>query len=64
MPDLTAARCLCPTPGPIVAVRPGMDAFRRGVVGIATRVDPLVEAPVADVVYCAACWPWRREVAA
>jgi hypothetical protein len=57
--------CSCPAGGPIVAVRPGQDAVRRGAVDLFNRKDPLVEAEVRDQFWCAACAPWwRKEVAA
>lgn len=57
--------CSCPAHGPIIAVRPGQDAMRRGAVDLFTRLDPMVEAEVADQFWCAACAPWfREEVAA
>jgi hypothetical protein len=58
-------RCPCPAGGPIIAVKPGCDATRRGAIDLFTRQNPLVEAEVPDRVFCRACWPWwRGEVAA
>lgn len=59
------ARCSCPARGPVIAVRPGQDAVRRGAIDLFTRLDPLLEGATADQFWCAVCWPWfRREVAA
>lgn len=57
-------RCACPAGGPIVAVRPGQDATRRGAIDLFTRLDPLVEREVPDVFFCAACAPWWKARAA
>jgi hypothetical protein len=64
MPDLTAARCLCPARGPIVAVRPGLDAVRRGAVDLFNRKDTLIEGEVRDQFWCSKCWPYFREAVA
>lgn len=56
--------CSCPAGGPVIAVRPGQNAMRRGAIDIATRRDPLVEREVRDAFWCAACAPWWKAVAA
>jgi hypothetical protein len=57
-------RCPCPAGGPIVAVKPGQDATRRGAIELFTRQNPLVEGAVADRFWCAACAPWWKARAA
>lgn len=56
--------CSCHARGPIIAVRPGQDAFAE-IVAIDGRVIEAASGEVPDACFCAACAPWfRREVAA
>lgn len=61
-PRMEDARCGCPVAGPVVAIKPGFEGERRGAVDLFTRLDPLVERPVPDAIWCAACWPFAAAV--
>ena len=41
---------------PAMAVQVGQNGERRGAVDLFTRLDPLIERPVPDVLFCRACW--------
>lgn len=52
---MTAVSCGCGCLD-VFAVRPGYEGARRGAVDLFTRLDPIVDRPVPDEVWCKPCW--------
>ncbi len=57
-PSLADIRCGCGS-SEIMAIKPGQDGERQGVIDFFTRRDPLVSIPIADVAWCFGCWSRR-----
>lgn len=53
--DAPLASCACGDRN-IFAVRPGIEPLRLDAVDLFTRRDKAIEAGVADVCWCLACW--------